>query len=259
MLKPPPGNAENEGMNRDFLKTQFFSLLLCAFASVFFLSAKAAPVLTDEELDYAQIASTISHVDEPYLKGDYVIFTADKNARHVGIAFDFENFSKIHSYKQRTLRDSEFNVKDSLYFYILKLPKEVQSFKYRLVIDGLWTTDPTNPASSYNNTARLTLSDFDASREIPVITEKKSDGLVHFVYKGESGQQVRLGGSFTNWDSWIYELKETERGVYCLNLPLPPGKYEYAYFTGTTSFIDETNPKRCYTQEGKKASLLIVE
>ena len=57
-----------------------------------------------------------------------------------------------------------------------------------------------------------------------------TDGTVHFVYKGKAGQHIRLGGSFTNWDSWIYELTETSPGLYELELPLPAGKYYYSYY-----------------------------
>ncbi len=250
--------VENLVMNREVFKSQCLTLLFCAFAALFFLSAKAPYIPTDEELDYAQLANTITEVKAPYLKGNCVVFTQEKNARHIGISFDFENFGTIHSFKKRVLLDDDLNEADSLYFYILNLPDEVQSFEYRIVIDGLWTTDPMNERKVYNREARITLSYFDASREIPSITQMQNDGFVHFVYMGKTGQEVRLGGSFTNWDSWIYKMQEVAPGFYELSLPLPPGKYEYAYFTGITSFIDETNPERCYTLDGKKASLLIV-
>jgi hypothetical protein len=81
---------------------------------------------------------------------------------------------------------------------------------------------------------------------------------VKFVYRGKSGQKIRLGGNFTNWDSWIYHLTETSPGLYQVELPLPPGKYEYAFYTGITSFPDDGNPQKCYTPDGKIASLLIV-
>ena len=54
-------------------------------------------------------------------------------------------------------------------------------------------------------------------------------------------------------------MKEVKPGVYELNLPLLPGKYEYAFYSGIASFPDATNPVKVYTEDGKVASLLIVE
>ena len=127
--------------------------------------------------EYADIAATIRSVSEPYLKGDYVIFTQKNDARYIGIAFDFEQYRTIHKFQIKQFRDEEYEVEDSIYFYILKLPKNVQELNYRLVVDGLWTTDPENPITEYNEEADLMLSQLDVSRNIPLVTEKKEDGL----------------------------------------------------------------------------------
>lgn len=229
--------------------------VLSLFVSMAFLSYAA----TDEEKwDYSILVSQIDGVQEPYLKGNSVIFTAKDNARHVGIALDYENFSQIHSFSKKVKKDENNNITDTFYFYVLDLPKNIQEFKYRLVIDGLWTMDPLNSNKSFDSASNLMLSVFDAGREIPDVTEEKTSGTVRFVYKGESGKQIRLGGSFTNWDSWIYELKEVSPGLYQLDLSLPPGTYQYCYYSGIKSFTDKTNPKKCYSKEGKEASVLVV-
>ena len=238
----------------------------CFLCALFFIIAvsplaakpKAAADYTLDDLVYADLVSSINHVSEPYLNGDYIIFTQEYTSRYVGIAFDFEKYRTIHQFQIKKIRDESLEVKDSLYFYILKLPKTVQELNYRIVVDGLWTTDPMNSSRVYNQEAGLLLSHFDATRSIPDVTELKENGMVRFVYVGKSGQRVRLGGSFTNWDSWIYEFKEVKPGVYQCDLPLPPGQYEYAYYTGVNSFPDRTNPERCYSPDGKEASLLVV-
>lgn len=224
--------------------------------------AKASPSkATDQtgDYEYDSIVQSIDSVGAPYLKDNYAIFTADKNARFVGIAFDFENFRVIHSFSLRTIRDTEYAAIDSFYFYVLSLPKTVQTIEYRIIVDGLWTTDPLNSNTVYNEQTGIKLSVFDASRYIPPVTEQPQKGMVHFVYRGDSGQQIRLGGSFTNWDSWIYEMVEVQPGIYQIDLPLPPGKYEYAFYSGLTTLVDKGNPDRCYTPDGRIASLLIVK
>ena len=244
-----------------------FSLVLLSACFVLPLHAQTSNPVTsvpgslDQDFDPFEIDQLLMEIkgpSKPFISGDYAIFTADKNARYVGIAFDFENFRNIHKFQLRTIYDAEYNAVDSYYFYILKLPKTVQQVNYRLVIDGLWTTDPLNTEKSYSSSAGLILSKLDAKRYIPEITETVQKRTVKFVYKGESGQKIRLGGSFTNWDSWIYEMQEVKPGLYELNLPLPPGTYQYAFFTGINSMIDTTNPVRCYTQDGKAASQITV-
>lgn len=241
-------------------KNRFLLLSFICFAFMSYITAQTyQEALPIDDADYAELASTISQVRAPYLKGDYVVFTQENTARFIGIAFDFENYRTIHPFQLRNMRNELNEVDDSFYFYILKLPKTVQAVNYRIVIDGLWTTDPQNVSKVYSEEIGLTLSHLNVSRTIPLVTEKKAEGYVRFVYTGPSGQKVRLGGSFTNWDSWIYEMREVSPGIYQCDLPLPPGQYEYAYYTGIKSFPDKTNPERCYTLEGKEASLLIVQ
>jgi hypothetical protein len=256
MLNSVVRYADMVSMNKRFL----YCLLVClTVAGIPAFAAKAAVPVDVDNSEYDNLALSIDGVTRPFVKGNYAIFTADKHARFVGIAFDFENFRTIHSFKLRTIRDAEYKAVDSFYFYILDLPKTVQSVRYRLVVDGLWTTDPLNDTTVYNEDTGITLSELDASRYIPPVTEEQQKGIVHFVYQGESGEEIRLGGNFTNWDSWIYELTEVQPGLYQLDLPLPPGKYEYAFYKGLTTLVDKSNPDRCYTPDGKEASLLVVK
>lgn len=232
--------------------------LLLALVPVLSAKAEGRLPLTDEEADYANLVTSISKVREPYIKDGYVVFTANKDARFVGIAFDFEDFNTIHPYQKHNTYTDTGEVRNTVFFYALKLTKDMQKIKYRVVIDGLWTLDPTNENKDFDRSTGLLLSIYDATREIPPATEQLKDGTVRFVYEGESGRQVRLGGSFTNWDSWIYEMKEVQPGLYQFELSLPPGIYQYAYFSGVNTIVDTTNPERCYTKDGKTASQITV-
>lgn len=237
---------------------KLFTLVLSVLMATALSFAAEVQHMTDEQLDYAEIVNSISKVRPPYLAGDKVIFTAESGPRHIGIAFDFEGFRTIHSFKLKKILNVDFEESRSLYFYVLDLPKDVLAFDYRVIVDGLWSVDSMNESTVYSREADILLSHFDASRYIPPVTEKKPSGKVQFVYRGKSGQQVRVGGSFTNWDSWIYQMTEVSPGLYKFELSLPPGKYEYAFYTGITSFHDASNPQKCYTNDGKIASLLVV-
>ncbi len=233
-------------------------------ASVLALSALCAPFAKEaapapDTYDYDMLVSNIPGVGAPYVSGDYVVFTAKRDCRYVGIAFDFEGYTKIHQFQLHKSFDYEGYVTDSWFFYVLEKPKKLESISYRLVIDGLWTTDPTNPDKMYNAEDSIMISHVALPKVQEVATENVPEGFTRFVCFAPSGQKIRLGGTFTNWDSWIYEMTEVSRGKYQLDLPLSSGVYYYAYYNGISSFIDETNPLKGYTIDGRTASKIIVD
>ena len=195
---------------------------------------------------------------EPMITGDYIIFTANPDVRHTGIAFDFEEYKIIHTFKNlvRQNVDAE-NEESHASFYILKIPRNVDNIKYRLVMDGLWTPDPLNQNVVYDSRTNLYVSNIDINKPHS-IESNAHNNTAYFVYKGESGQKIHLAGDFTNWDPFIYELKETQIGLYELEIPLPKGTYYYTYYSGINSFTDDTNPHKAYTKDGKVASVLTL-
>ena len=249
--------SDKERMKRYFkifLMAAAFCNLCLAFAKD---NKKPQNIEFTTPYEYRVIVNEIEGVTAPYQKDDYIVFTAKDGPRHIGIVFDFEDYKEIHSFMRKTTTDIEGNIIDSVYFYILDLPKNIDSISYRLIIDGIWTTDPQNFNSYYNPYTGISVSTLSVKNNHVDETQKTDKG-VHFIYMGESGQKVRLGGTFTNWDSSIYELHETRPGYYELYLPLPEGTYYYAYYTGTKSFAEVTNPDRAWSGEGREASKIVV-
>ena len=111
----------------------------------------------------------------------------------------------------------------------------------------------------YDEDMNLYLSYIEDAKGKTFLTEKEKDDSVHFIYKGEKGLTIHLAGTFTNWDPWIYTLNETKPGFYELNLPLPRGKYSYNYYIGLTPIVDNTNPNKAYTTDGRTSSVLFVD
>lgn len=195
----------------------------------------------------------------PILTDDYIIFTADMHNRFVGIAFDFENYKIIHPFEIMTHTDDEGITSRRYMFYCYKREHKIASLKYRLVFDGLWTADPLNPNKEYDEDINLYFSKVEDPGSIKIYTQVTNDDSVHFIYKGQSGQTIRLAGNFTSWDPWIYTLKETSPGFYELNLPLTRGTYYYNYFIGLTPILDDSNPKKAYTMDGRSANVIVVD
>ena len=208
--------------------------------------------------EYRVIANDIKGVGSPYQSGDYVIFTAETGPRYIGITFDFEDYKTIHSFMKKNITDLDDEVTDSYYFYILDIPQGVESISYRIIIDGIWTKDPTNSQSYYDPYTGIEVSTIAVDNLHKNETKNSKDGC-HFIYQGPSGQHIRLAGTFTNWDSSIYELTETRPGYYELYLPLPAGTYYYAYYNGTKIFPDASNPDRAWSTEGRETSIIVVK
>lgn len=204
------------------------------------------------------ILSQISSPKSPQIVGDYVVFTAASNARHTGIVFDFENFRTIHSFERLNTYDYDGKEVDSVLFYILKLPKNSNQISYRLIIDGLWTVDPNNTIKIYDDDIKTELSRVILNRKEEMITKVVESNTVKFIYSGESGQKIRVGGSFTNWDSYIYQLAEVTPGLYEIEIPLASGTYYYNFYKGINSFTDTKNPDKAYTPDGRVASVISI-
>lgn len=209
------------------MKKSVFILILMSVAAFSFAKSKRTENAAEEPdtYEYDQIASTLEGVNPPCVDGNYIIFTAPADAHSVGIAFDFENFREVHQFQLYKTYSFEGEVTGKWFFYIAERPKKTARISYRLIVDGLWTTDPLNQNVLYDATDGYTLSYLDIDVVDPIITEKTENGLTKFVCFAESGQKIRLGGTFTNWDSWIYEMTEVAPGRYEIALPLHAGTY----------------------------------
>lgn len=239
-------------------------LIAAAAAALFLLPASGAEI---EALTYNNLVSTISRAREPVISGRYIIFTASGQARHAGIAFEHENYTNLRTMRRlirkdetgSPRRDETGKLLETILFYIAEVPPGLGEIKYRMVIDGLWTTDPLNPTTVYDYANGMMVSSLPVEYYETFKTNNVQAGQVRFVCRAKPGSDIRLAGSFNNWDPFMYEMTETSPGEYELQLPLPRGVWYYAYFEGTTQLPDATNPDRVYTKDGRIASVVTVE
>lgn len=209
-----------------------------------------------EEFVFTKFIRDIETVGAPIVTDDYIIFRAE-NARYTGIAFDFENYAKVHSFKRYAKKDANDSIQSTTLFYILQKPSQLNKITYRLVVDGLWTVDPSNNNAAWDTKAAVYVSVVEFPQKTNTDTQKLK--TVRFVYEGKEGQHIRLGGSFTHWDSFIYELHEQKPGLYMLELALPKGTYNYNFYSGITTLVDKNNPRKRYTKDGRIASVITVQ
>lgn len=234
-------------------------------ALFFFAAILSSSLFAFENISDTYLFNTtvleIAKVSMPYEKDDYIVFTHDNSARSVGIAFDFEDYKIIHQFKVRKIVDMNFSEKDAILFYLLEKPRGIQNISYRLIVDGLWTSDPLNENSFYDEKLGIVVSHIAVKKKEAQKTESVTDvrKTVHFLYRGNSGEHIYVTGSFAHWDPWIYEMKETSYGVYELDIALPAGTHYYLFYNGLNSFPDAANRERAYASDGRLASVVRVK
>ncbi len=233
----------------------FIAFLLCGIGS---LGLYAAELTNYQDFDLDKLLHSIDKPCSPIVTEDYIIFTSSPDYRFVGIAFDYENYKTVHPFEILTQKDDDGKVTRKHMFYCYKRQHKFTTLKYRLIFDGLWAADPLNPNKEYDDDVNLYFSKVEDPTSVKIATSYTESDTVRFIYKGESGQNIHLAGTFTNWDPWIYQLNETEPGFYELELPLTTGKYFYNYYIGLTPILDETNPEKMYTNDGRVASVIVV-
>jgi 1,4-alpha-glucan branching enzyme len=120
--------------------------------------------------------------------------------------------------------------------------------------------DPANPNNRYDKKTGLSLSVISVPAKETVYNPLKGPpGSLSFVFKGPVGETVSVAGDFNAWDPFMYELKEGPPGNYSLNIPLPPGKYQYVFFFFYQRYLDPYNSKRTYSKDGKIASEIVIQ
>lgn len=244
----------------------FFTLLLLIAGNLFAVDI--------ESYDFIDKLLSIETPQAPQIFEDAVIFTASSSYKKVGIAFSHEDFSKIYPFKKllvpvsdiqnldengknapETLRDS------GILFFVYTVPPTLKNLEYRLVFDGLWSSDPYNPLRKFNTNTGIEHSIAHVPpRPEPAPNGAEPFGGVVFSYRSEnSGEYVTVAGDFNSWDPFMYELKETRRGLYTLAVPLPPGTWRYVYYRNGEKFIDYSNAAREYAKDGSAVNVAVVQ
>ena len=208
----------------------------------------------------------------PVIHENFVIFTADSSHRRVGIAFAHENFANTYWFRQLVIPQDYLNpillpgekipnpYRDSgMQFHVQRVPDHLPVLEYRVVVNGLWITDPVNPLSRRDPVSGLNLSvlNIPPRRIPPNPLNGLPDGL-NFTYRGPPGEYITVAGNFNNWDPFMYELREGPAGIYNITIPLPPGTYQYVFFHRGERFTDPYNPERIFGRDGSAASVIVI-
>lgn len=243
--------------------------------AIFLLSAAGFSHAVDiESLESTAVLDRLLSIQgpgAPEIVEDMVIFTASSSLRRVGVAFADEGFAKVHWFRQLLVTRDMLGIKldeknpvmytdSGIVFYVHQIPEASLEIGYRLVIDGLWTTDPANPNIRRDSISGLNLSTISVPhKELVHNPLKGPPGSLSFNFKGPPGETITVAGNFNGWDPFMYHLKEYPAGNYTINIPLPPGLYQYVFFHRGTRYLDPYNSRRAYSKDGLAASEIAIQ
>ena len=188
----------------------------------------------------------------PAVIDDHLVLTykGSRNYRFVGAAFKHEDFKIIHPF---------FVNSNGVYILTYPLEEGTSNLEYRLVVDGLWMTDPEN-RNINTDPDGIRLSSFMVpQKEGPPESPRITDSQITFQYFGAVGQKVYIYGDFNTWDPYMYRMTENPgTGAYSRSLRLSPGTYRYRYIVDGTSLPDPLNDEKILDIFGKTASVFAV-
>lgn len=206
-----------------------------------------------QNLDLSLRMATVDKAGPPELFFRTLLFTYDeyRYARYVGIAFDFEDYQKIHPFKRN---------EHGVYIYPYDIPGEPQAIQYRLVVDGLWMPDPNSGLLVFDKRGnKLSRFEFELPEQrvytSPMISKT---GVVKFYFRHTPGKRVFVSGDFNNWEPFMLEMRESEPGTYVYEESMIPGRYEYYYIVDGSRVIDPLNPDTGADSHGNLASRFAV-
>ena len=221
-----------------------------------------------ESYQFIDYLRAISAPGKPEIYENGVVFTASSQYQRVGISFAHEGYAKVHWFKRfmiprdgaelvvagRNKKNIDPNMDTGIMFHLEMIPADIKNLDYRLIIDGLWTADPLNPLTVTSPSGVV-----ESRVPLPIKPETAQaagapSGTYRFSYRAPPGEIITVGGSFNNWDPFMYELREVSRGFYTLTLPLPPGNFLYVFFHRGEQIPDPANMRRLYTREGRIVS-----
>lgn len=227
--------------------------LRVAFCLVLGFTAQHLLALDQYSLDLHLKVSLLKESSAPQLFGNDLIFTYKPAhlVRLVGIAFSDEDFAVVHPLYRNTF---------GVYFYVRPVPAHGAALLYRYVVDGLWTTDPSNPDEVVDSSGVALSQVIVPATELPIVASPVYRGQdeVQFFFRGPSDQSVSIAGDFNHWDPFVDRLHEIRRGVYSITLRIRPGTHAYYFVSDGTRISDPLNAMVEESPDGNTLSIFSV-
>lgn len=212
--------------------------------------------LPAQDLGTALDVGAMARASAPSVRGDFLILSYDfgpgsheGRIHTVAAAFAHEEFSTLHPFARND---------QNVYVLLYPLSRDLGEVRYRLVVDGIWTTDPQNP-DTVEDRWGVRLSRTVVRRPVRPPTETPvlhPDGTVEFVLTASPGSHVTVAGSFNGWDPFMTPLREIAPGRFSRRLRLGMGEHLYYYVVDGLRLPDPDNSERRWHTSGRIVSVV---
>lgn len=173
-------------------------------------------------------------------------------ARDVLIAGDFNNWQRLPMHRNR----------NGVYYLVLpvrevELGQQVQRYRYKFLVDNIWTADPTHRNNEddglggYRSVFYLGQTDVNRQATVRVLREERpgDERLVEFAIYQPAARNISLVGDFNNWNPENDILEKGSDGIFRLRLRLRPGAYLYKFVADGRWILDTYNEETRYQQD----------
>ena len=212
-----------------------------------------------QDLGVTLEVGSLDEASAPRVLGDRLLFSYsfgpgrhDGRIHAVEIAFAHEDFSRLHAFARNA---------NDIYVFLYEVPPELDEVRYRLVVDGIWTTDPRNPDRVVDRWG-VALSRTAVPRIERTLTQapiRHPDGTVEFIVTAPAGSSVSVAGSFNGWDPFMTPLREIEPGRFSRRLRLGSGEHLYYYVVDGLRVPDPKNERRRWHTSGLVVSVVSLD
>jgi hypothetical protein len=223
------------------------SLIRCLPFACMIATAAGAYAANPVTLDIA--VKSIASNQAPRLVDDVLVlsYKPQRPARFVGARFAHESWKEIHRY---SLNDNDVFVLD------YPVPEGVREIRYRIVVDGLWMRDPSNPSMETDpQGTELSVFNLESEPFRPIVNPRReSNGSLTLTFRGEPGKRVTIAGDFNNWDPFMDPLVETTPGVYRITVRVLAGQHWYVFLSEGRRILDMYNAETGVDPDGYTVS-----
>lgn len=219
------------------------------------VSLLALPALA-QDLNVVLEVGSVDDASAPRILGDRLLFTYDFGREREGgrintveIAFAHDDFSRLYSFQRND---------NDVYVFLYDPPPGLTELRYRIVVNGIWTTDPRNPDRVVDRwgvaLSRTMMPTLD--RALTQAPLRYPDGTVEFFVTAQPGSSVAVVGTFNGWDPFMTPLREVAPGEFSRRLRLGTGEHLYYYVVDGLRIPDPLNERRRWHTSGLVVSVV---
>jgi len=196
---------------------------------------------------------TSSFVGMKPMKGGIMCRYRFPKAKNVYLAGDFNNWDK--NFKLEKVNDY------GVFELFLPLLLDKKNYSYKIIVDGVWQKDPTNPNFQYDKSGNY-LSILKIPQKMIVYhknPEKIGENEYKFSYKNNLAETVYLVGDFNNYNPYENKMERDDNGIWITKAQLFPGVHYFCFVVDGNWILDPNIIKTAYNRFDKKFTVIKVQ